>query len=65
MNAERIRISLAEDTYAYIGRVSDEENAEEFKTKLQGYISILKEVVESDFDELTDRELFELLSKLY
>lgn len=65
MNAERIKISLAEDTYAYIGRASDEENAEEFKTRLQQYISILKEVIESDFDKLTDKELYELLSKVY
>lgn len=65
MNAERIKISLAEDTYAYIGRASDEENAEEFKTRLQQYISILKEVVESDFDKLTDKELYELLFKVY
>lgn len=65
MNAERIRISLAEDTYAYIGRAGDEENAQEFKTRLQQYISILKEVVESNFDKLTDKELYELLSKVY
>lgn len=65
MNAERIRISLVEDTYAYVGRASDEENAEEFKTRLQQYISILKEVIESDFDKLTDKELYELLSKIY
>ena len=65
MNAERIRVSLAEDTYAYIGRASDKENAEEFKTRLQQYISISKKVVESDFDKLTDKELYELLSKVY
>ncbi len=65
MNAERIRISLVEDTYAYIGRASNEENAKEFKTRLQQYISILKEVIESDFDKLTDKELYELLSKVY
>ena len=47
MNAARIRVSLAEDTYAYIGRASDEENAEHFKTRVQQYISILKEVVDS------------------
>ena len=65
METERKRISLVEDTYAYIGRASDEENAEEFKTRLQEYISLLKEVVESDFDKLTDKELYELLSKAY
>ena len=65
MDAEKIRISLAEDTYAYVARTSNEENAETFKIKIQKYISILKEVVESDFDILTDKELYELLSKIY
>ena len=65
MNYERKIISLVEDTYAYIGRESDEENAAIFKTRLQQYIYILKEVVESDFDKITDKELFELLSKVY
>ncbi len=65
MNSERIRISLVEDTYAYIGRASNEENAEIFKNKIKEYISILKEVVESDFDKLTDKKLYELLSKIY
>ena len=40
MNSKRITISLEEDTYAYIGRASDEENAEAFKTKVQEYINI-------------------------
>lgn len=65
MNSKRITISLEEDTYAYIGRASDEENAEAFKTKVQEYINILKKVTESDFDKLTDKELYELLSKVY
>lgn len=64
MSSERIMISL-EDTYAYIGRASDEENAEVFKTKVAEYINTLKEVIESDFDKLTDKELYELLSKVY
>lgn len=65
MNSERIRISLIEDTYAYIGNMHIEENVETFKTKLHEYISRLKEVVESDFDKFTDNELYELLSKIY
>ena len=40
MNIGRNRISLAEDTYAYIGRLSHEQNAERFKTEIQKYISI-------------------------
>ncbi len=64
MSSERIMISL-EDTYAYIGRASDEENVEIFKTKVAEYINTLKEVIESDFDKLTDKELYELLSKVY
>lgn len=65
MNSERIKITLTEDVYAYIGRLSNEENLETFKTKIREYINILKEVVESDFDKLTDKELYELLSKIY
>ena len=65
MNSERIRISLIEDTYAYIGNMHIEENVETFKTKLHEYISMLKEVVESDFGKFTDNELYELLSKIY
>lgn len=64
MDSERRTISL-EDTYAYVSRASDEENAEVFKTKVQEYINILKKVTESDFDKLTDKELYELLSKVY
>ena len=65
MNIERKRISLFADTYAYIGRSSDEENAEEFKREVKKYISTIKEIVEVDFDRLTDKELYELLTKVY
>ena len=65
MKSERKRMSLLEDTYAYIGRLSDDENAEEFKRKVKNYISTIKEIVEADFDKLTDKELFELLTNVY
>ena len=65
MDAERYDIKLMEETYAYAGRASDEENAEEFKTQIKKYISILKEVIESDFDKLDDKALYELLTKIY
>ena len=65
MNSERIRISLVEDTYAYAGRTHIEENVETFKTKIQEYINILKELVESDLDKLNDKKLYELLSNIY
>lgn len=65
MNIGRNRISLAEDTYAYIGRLSHEQNAERFKTEIQKYISILNELIESDFNKLNDKQLYDLLSKIY
>lgn len=65
MKSERKRMSLLEDTYAYIGRSSDEENAEAFKNEVKNYISTIKEIVEADFDGLTDKELSELLTKVY
>ena len=65
MKSERKRISLLEDTYAYIGRLSDEKNAEEFKKEVKGIISTINEIVEVDFDNSTDKELYELLTKVY
>ena len=65
MKIERKRMTLLEDTYAYIGRSSDEENAEEFKREVKNYISTINEIVEVDFDRLTDKELYELLTKVY
>ena len=65
MYIARKRITLQEKTYEYIGRLSPEENAEEFKKGISKYISILKEFIESNFDRLTDVELYELLSKIY
>ena len=65
MDADIIRVTLFEDTYAYIGRASDEENVLRFKKFLQEYISILNEVIVSDFDKLSDKDLYKLLSKIY
>lgn len=65
MEAERKRVSLIENTYAYIGRASNKENAEEFKRQIQKYISALKEIVEANFDKLSDKDLYELLTKIY
>lgn len=65
MNIERKKISLARDTYECIGLSSDPENALIFKTKIKEYISILNEIIESNFDRLTDKNLYELLSKIY
>ena len=59
MKSERKRMSLLEDTYAYFGRSSDEENAEEFKREVKEYIRTIKEIVEADFEKLTDKELYE------
>ena len=65
MNIYRKRVCLIEDVYAYAGRASDEENVKTFKTEIQKYINILKDIIETDFKCLTDKELYELLSKIY
>lgn len=65
MYSERKKVSLLEDTYAYIGRASNEENANKFKKQIKSYIEILKEIVDTDFNQLNDRELYDLLSKFY
>lgn len=40
MDIERYDIKLMEETYAYAGRASDEENVEEFRTQKYIYIII-------------------------
>ena len=65
MKVDKNRVSLVEDTYAYIGNASNEANVEKFKTELQKYIKILNKVIDSAFDKLTDKELYELLSEVY
>lgn len=65
MNIKRKRSALLEDTYKYLGRASKSENTEIFKAKFKTYISTLKNVIESDIDKLTDKELYKLLEKIY
>lgn len=65
MNVERKKVSLARDTYECVGLSSDSVNAQIFKNKIKEYISMLDEIIESNFDKLTNKELYELLSKIY
>ncbi len=65
MYSEIKKTSLLEDTYAYIGRASNEENAEKFRKQIKNYIEDLKEIVDADFNKLNDKELYDLLSKFY
>ena len=65
MNIERKKVSLARDTYECVGLSSDSVNAQIFKNKIKEYISMLDEIIESNFDKLTNKELYELLSKIY
>lgn len=58
-------VSLIKDTYAYIGRVSSKENAEEFKIDIQEYVNELKEIISTDFNKLSDEDLYKLLTKFY
>lgn len=65
MIIEREEISLVEETYAYVSRASDEENAKIFKERICNYIKALKELVDSDFDKLTDEEFYKMLCNIY
>ena len=65
MKSELKKPTLVEDTYAHVGIKKTDENLEVFKQKVESYFSILNEVIEADFDKLTDRELYGLLTKVY
>ena len=61
MYYELRKVSLLEDTYAYTGRISNEENANIFKKRIENYIEALKKIVDADFDKLNDSELYDLI----
>ena len=65
MDVERIDVPLVEDTFGYVGRESAEWNANTFKSIIKRYSEILGKIIESDFDKLTDKELYDLLSNIY
>ena len=58
-------IRLEEDTFAYVCRDTDENNADIFKTELEEYIRKIKELVDSDFEAISDKKFFDLLSNIY
>lgn len=65
MEVEKNRISLHDDIYAYVNRSSNAENIAKFKKQVKKYISILNRIIEADFDKLTDKKLYDLLTKVY
>lgn len=65
MNVSIDRITLVEDTYGYVGRASNEENAEMFKIEIQKYIEIIDKLINLDFKKLSNREFYELLKQIY
>lgn len=65
MNVSIDRITLVEDTYGYVGRASNEENAEMFKIEMQKCIEIIDKLINLDFKKLSNREFYELLKQIY
>ncbi len=65
MQIDRNRVTLFEDTYLYVGRASNEENAQEFKNKMQKYIEIIDKLINFDFKKSSDREFYKLLVQIY
>lgn len=65
MNGELSRVSILENTYAYIGRASNESNFKTFKEEIEKHLNIIKRVLDSDIDKLTDDEFFNLLMGTY
>ena len=58
-------IRLSENTFWDVDRSSIEDNLQVFKMNLRDYIIRLKRILDSDFDELSDQELYTKLSEIY
>lgn len=65
MEVEKYRISLHDNTYACANNLSNTENITKFKKQVRKYISILNKIIEADFDKITDKNLYNLLTKVY
>ena len=65
MFVEQNGISLEEDTFAYAGRLEDLENAKTFVASMKSYITAIKQIIETDFNTLSGKDLYELLKKFY
>ena len=65
MYIDKNRITLTEDTYTYISRVSEQEIFETFRDTLKKYINIINYFVNQDLKKLTDEEFYDLICKVY
>lgn len=65
MNIDKRFITLTEDTYAYIGRTSEQEIFETFRDTLKKYINIINDFVNQDLKKLSDEEFYDLICKVY
>ena len=59
------RIHLCEETFAYETHINNEDNAEEFKVQIRIYIKFLKDLIETDFEKLDGKKLYQLLIQIY
>ena len=65
MKAEIKKPNLLEDTYDYIDMKNINASLNAFQRQVESYMNILNEIIDADFDNLTDHELYELLTKVY
>lgn len=65
MNIDKKSITLTEDTYAYMYRVSNKKIFETFRDTLKKYINTINDLVNQDLKTLTDEEFYDLLCKVY
>lgn len=68
MNIGKNSINLAEDTYAYVGCVSEEQILETFKNNLKKYIDTIDtmdELTGQGLNKLSDQQYYDLFCKIY
>ena len=65
MILERKKETLCEDLLQNYGIKEEEKLIEEFRNKLRDKVQIVKQLVEKNYEQFTNEELFSILCKFY
>lgn len=58
-------IFLFEETFAYANRIEADECVDIFKKELNSYLDKISSIVDTDIDNLSDLDFYELIGDIY
>lgn len=61
----KTNLSLYDDTFYYVTVLTNEENAKEFKTNLRESMEMIKMLLNTNIETLSDQELYDFVKRIY